>query len=193
VKTKPADALADVLGELARIGGPPAAPAVAAAFGASAPEVRAAAAKIARGTLFGREVVVRLARLLSDKSDDVKREATGALGVAADWRYAEAQTALAQQARSKSVPAADRALAVEALGTAVKVCFVGKNFEDKAMFWALVGALEDAEAPVREAAAKALQPAAPDAFGFKADAPPEERKVAVAKWKEWCGKTCGPP
>ena len=37
------------------------------------------------------------------------------------------------------------------------------------------------------------QPAAPDAFGYRADATPEERKAAVAKWMEWCGKTCGPP
>ncbi len=29
------------------------------------------------------------------------------------------------------------------------------------------------------------------AYGAK-DAPPEERKAAVSKWKEWCGKTCGP-
>lgn len=193
VKTKPADVLADVLGELARIGGPPAAPAVAAAFGASAPEVRADAAKTARETLYGREAVVRLGRLLQDKSDDVKREAAGALGVAANWRYAEAQQALALQARSKSAPAADRVHATNALGQAVRLCFVGKNFEDKGMFWTLVGALEDAEPAVREAAIKALHPAAADDLGFKADAPPEERKTAVAKWKDWCSKTCGPP
>jgi predicted esterase len=191
-KTEKADSIAPILAEASRFGGAPGGHVAAVALESADPEVRKAAAATAEITLYGREVVTALLKLLREKTDDLKPSAYKSLAVAANWRYAEAQEALILTAHKKTAPVAERVEAVEALGKAVKLQFLG-NFEDKAMFWTLVGLLDDDEAKLREAAFAQVEKNVKDTYGYKPDLAVADRKASVAKWKSWCAEKCGPP
>ena len=100
---------------------------------------------------YGREVVLGMIKLLKDKSEEVKAAAYKGLAAASILRYPEAQETLVRAARTKNTPLAERLLAIEGLGKAVKLQFLG-NFEDKLAIWTLVLLLDDEEQKVREAA-----------------------------------------
>jgi pimeloyl-ACP methyl ester carboxylesterase len=190
VKTEKADGLKPVLAELERIGGAPGGKAVGGALDSIDPEVRAAAAATTQRTLYGREIVLDLIRLLKDRSDEVKPPALRGLGVASNFRYAEAQDALVRTARSKNAPVLERILAVEGLGKTVKLMLPG-NFEDKAVVWTLVLLLDDDDEQVRAAAFATLEKGVKDTFGYKPDLPSADRKASVGKWQAWCTKVAG--
>lgn len=177
--------------ELSRIGGPAAGRVVGRALDSSTPAIRAAAAETCEKTLYGREIVLELMRMLTDKSDGVKVAVHKALAAAANWRYEEAQVALCKVALTKSRGANERALAAEGLGRAVKLAFYG-HYEDKAMFWTLVHLLDDDEPRVREAAFKALEPAVKGGFDYRPELSAAQRKASISKWKSWCSEKCGP-
>ena len=189
-KTEKADGIAPILAEAQRFGGAPGGHVTTVALDSSDPDVRKAAAATAETTLYGHEVLAALLKMLKEKTDDLKPAAYKALAVAANWRYTDVQEVLIQSARKKTTPVADRVAAVEALGKAVKLQFLG-NFEDKPMFWTLVLLLDDDDAKVREAAFAQLEKNVKDAFGYKPDLATADRKAAVAKWKSWCTEKCG--
>jgi hypothetical protein len=191
VKTLKADDLEPVFAELERIGGAPGGKPVGGALDSADPEVRAAAAETTRRTLYGRELVLDLVRLVKDRADAVKAAAFRGLGVASNFRYAEAQDVLVRAARAKSSPVLDRVLAVEGLGKTVKLMLPG-NFEDKAVIWTLVLLLDDDDAQVRKAAFASLEKGVKDTFGYTPDLSPADRKAAVGKWQAWCAKVAGP-
>jgi predicted esterase len=191
-KTEKADTIAPILAEASRFGGAPGGHVAAIALDSADLDVRKAAAVTAETTLYGKEVVMALLKLLKEKTDDLKPAAYKSLGVAANWRYPEAQDVLVATAHKKTAPLPERIAAVEALGKAVKLQFVG-NFEDKPMFWTLVQLLDDDEAKLREAAFAQLEKNVKDAFGYKPDLAVADRKAAVAKWKSWCTEKCGAP
>lgn len=176
--------------EVSRIGGSPGGRILGKAFDKGA-EVKLPAAATCEMTLYGREVVLELVKLLQDKSEEVKAAAFTGLSVAANWRYEEAQGALGRLASSKSKPVADRASAIKALARAVRLAILG-NFEDKHLFWTLVLLLDDDAQEVRSAAFEALEKAVQGGFEYKPDLPSTERKTAVGKWKSWCTQKCGP-
>lgn len=190
-RTEKAEALGPILAEAARIGGLPGAKILAGALDSSDPAVKRAAAATAEGTLYGRETVLELMRLTRDRSEEVRLAAYRALGVAANWRYAEAQEALARAARSKGTALADRIRAIEALGHAVRLMLLG-NYEDRLVLWTLVLLLDDEELEVRRAAFATLEKGVKDTFEYKPDQPASERKTAVGKWKSWCEQKAGP-
>ncbi|HEX7898526.1 MAG TPA: hypothetical protein VF950_12250 [Planctomycetota bacterium] len=190
VKSEKADGAAPLLAEAARIGGAPGARVVRSAFDAGDVDVRKTAAETTEKTLYGRDVVLELAALLKDKSDEVKAGAFDGLGTASNYRYAEAQETLIRLARSKTAPAADRVRAVEGLARTLKLMLPG-NFEDKMVAWTIVPLLDDDELKVREAAFAALKDVK-ETYGYAPDLPTAERKAAVAKWKNWATQKCGP-
>ncbi|HXG61685.1 MAG TPA: hypothetical protein VNO22_09930 [Planctomycetota bacterium] len=190
-RTEKGEALGPILAEAARIGGIPGAKIVAHVFDASDPEAKRAAAATAESTLYGREAVLDLIRLTRDRSEEVRQAAWRALGAAANWRYPEAQEALARAARSRSTAPADRVRAIEALGHAVRLMLLG-NYEDRLVLWTLVLLLDDEELDVRRAAFAALEKGVKDTFEYRPDLPASERKTAVAKWKSWCEQKAGP-
>lgn len=190
-KAEKVDGIAPILAEAARFGGAPGGHVATAALESPDPDVKKAAAATAEVTLYGKEVVLALIKGLKDKNDEIKPSLYKALGVAANWRYAEAQDALAAVARNKKAPAGERVESVEAIGKAVKLQLLGA-YEDKHLIWTLVLLLDDDDAKVQEAALAPLEKAVKDAFDYKPGLGAAERKAAVAKWKSWATDKCGP-
>jgi hypothetical protein len=188
VKNEKADGAGPLIAEASRVGGAPGAKVVNAALDSSDPEVRKAAALTAEKTLYGREIVLELAKLLKDK--DVKETAVKGLGTAANYRYAEAQDVLLRAAKSKNAPVEERLAAIEALGRVIKLMLPG-NFEDKMVAWTLVLLLDDDELKVREAAFACFK-GLKDTFEYKPDGTTTERKAAMTKWRSWATQKCGP-
>src|SRR5579862_4431196 len=190
-KAEKADGIGPVLAEAERLGGAPGGRVALAALESADPEVKKAAAATAEVTLYGKEVVLALVKDLKDKNDEIKPTLYRALGVAANWRYPEAQDALIAVARNKKAPAAERVGAVEALGRAIKLQLLGA-FEDKMMIWALVLLLDDDDEKVQEAAFAQLEKPSKQSFDYKPGLSAAERKAVVAKWKSWATDKCGP-
>jgi len=120
----------------------------------------------------------------------VRQAALRGLTPAATWRYEPAQAALSRVARSETATLEDRLLAIEGLGQAARLTFLG-NFEDRALPWTLVLLLDDGDAKIRAAAIGVLEKGAHDRFGFDPAAAPAERKAAVESWKYWCRERVG--
>jgi len=190
-KTEKADGIAPVLAEGSRFGGAPGGHVAVAALDSADPEVKKAAAATAESTLYGKEVVLALIKALKDKNDEIKPSLYKALGVAANWRYAEAQDALIAVARNKKAPVAERVETIDALGKAIKLQLLG-SYEDKMMIWTLVLLLDDEDEKVQEAAFAQLEKPSKQTFDFKPGLSAAERKAAVAKWKSWAADKCGP-
>jgi hypothetical protein len=191
IKNEKAEGAGVIVKEASRVGGLPGAKIIGNALDSSDAEIRKMAATTTESTLYGREMVMELVKLLKDKSDDVKAEAYKGLATSANWRYEEAQAHLARVAKSKTGPVAERTLAIEALGKAVKLQLLG-NFEDKLVVWTLVLLLDDDELKVREAAFAQLEKGVKDTFEYKPDLPTTERKTAFGKWKTWAQQKAGP-
>jgi pimeloyl-ACP methyl ester carboxylesterase len=190
VKTEKPEGATVLVNEASRVGGAHGAKVVNGALDSTDAEVRRIAAATAERTLYGREIVLELAKLLKDKSDGVKNAAFKGLGSAANYRYAEAQDVLMRAARSKTAPVDDRVQAIEALGRVVKLMIPG-NFEDKMVPWTLVLLLDDDELKVREAAFACFKGMMKDTFEYKPDGATTERKAAMTKWRSWVTQKCG--
>lgn len=186
------DVVSPMLVELQRIAGAPAERAVKNALDNADPEVKKAAIVTTEKSLYGRDIVLELIKLLKDKSDEVKAEAFKGLAVAANWRFMEAQEILEQFAKRKTAPVDERVLAIQALGKAVKLDLLG-NFEDRGVIWTLVLLLDDDEQKIREAAFAQLEKGVKDTFAYSPEAGPGQRKTPVASWKAWCETKAGSP
>ena len=189
-KTEKGDGITPILAEAARFGGAPGGRVAAIALESADVEVKKAAAATAEATLYGKEVVLALVKGLKDKNDEIKPGLYRALGVAANWRYPEAQDALVAAARSKKMPADERVAAIEALGKAARLQFHGA-YEDRMLFWTLVLLLDDEDAKVQESAFAQLEKPAKETFDYKPGQTAAERKPSVAKWKAWCTEKVG--
>ena len=190
-KTEKPDVVTPMLNELQRIAGSPAERGVKNALDNADADVKKAAIATTEKSLYGRDVVLELIKLLKDKSDDVKAEAYRGLAVAANWRYMEAQEILEQVAKKKTAPVEERVQAVQALGKVVKLDLLG-NFEDRNVVWTLVLLLDDDDQKVRESAFLQLKDGSKDTFGYSPEAPAAQRKTAVTSWKAWCEQKAGP-
>jgi pimeloyl-ACP methyl ester carboxylesterase len=182
---------APLLTELQRIGGPPSEKAMKSAMENSDVDVKKAAIATTERTLYGKDIVIELIKLLKDKSDEVQAAALKALAVAANWHYLEAQDILEQTAKKKTASVEERILAIQGLGKAVKLDLLG-NFEDKNVIWTLVNLLDDDEQKIRQAAFATLEKGVKNTHGYAPDLPTTERKASVAKWKAWCETKAGP-
>jgi hypothetical protein len=191
LKAAPNEQRAALLAEAARIGGAAGGKVVLEALAASDVELRLAAARTTARTLYGKDVVAALVRLLKDEAGAIREAAIQGLGTAANWRYPEAQAALVRLATGPDGALPDRVRAVEALGRAARLPLLG-NFEDGLLIWPLVLLLDDDNPQLREAAFAALGPHVEDSFDYKPALGPAERKAAVEKWKAWCQAKCGP-
>jgi dienelactone hydrolase len=190
VRADDAAAVAAQAPEVARIGGPLAAKALVSALGGWSPEIRAAAAQAAGSSYLGREVMLELARLTGDRSEKVRQAAIQSLAAAATWRFEEAQAALGRVALGRQASPQDRLAAAMGLAKAVKLSLPG-NPEDRTALAALVQLLDDEDARLRETAFGVLAKAVEGGFGYRADAPPAERRAAVAKWNAWLAEKGG--
>jgi predicted esterase len=189
---KEAAGIAAILAEAQRIGGAPGGKVIVAALSNPDPEVKKAALATTLTTSYGREVVLAMVKLLKEKSEEVKAAAYRGLGAASALRSPEAQEALIRAARTRKTPLAERVLAIEELGKAVKLQFLGA-FEDKQAIWTLVLLLDDEDQAVRKATFAELEKLVQDAFQYKPDLPVKERKASLAKWAAWTTGKCGPP
>jgi hypothetical protein len=192
VKTEKGAAAQPILAEASRLGGAPGARILGGAFDSSDVEVKKLAADTTTSTLYNRETVVELIKLLKDKSEDVKAAALKGLTVACNWRYEEAQAQLMRIARQKTAPAEDRVAAIQGIGKTVKLMMLGNFEDDKMLAWTLVLLLDDEEVKVREAAFTQLEKGVKDAFEYKPDMDPAARKASVTKWKSWAQTKLGP-
>jgi hypothetical protein len=191
LKSEKGEAAAPLVAEAARLGGAAGAAAIKNALGNADAGVKKAAIAAAEKVIFGRDVMLELVKLSKDKSGEVRAAAFQGLGALANWRYPEAQEYLVQTARKASLPVEDRVAAIQGLGKAVKLMFLGW-YEDRDVPWTLVLLLDDREEKVREAAFAALQAGAKETFAYKPDLAAAERKAAAAKWRTWCEQQAGP-
>ena len=191
VKNEKGAAAEPFIKEAARLGGAPGARVIDAALGVSDVEVKKAAAETTASTLYGREIVMELVKLLKDKSEEVKKAAFEGLGTASNWRYEEAQQHLARVARQKSAAIEDRVAAIHGLGKTVKLQLLG-NLEDKLVLWTLVLLLDDDDLQARTSAFAALEKGVKDTFEYKPELEAAARKAPVAKWKSWAQTKVGP-
>jgi hypothetical protein len=191
IKTEKGESTVPIIAEASRIGGAPGGRVIDGGMESADAEVRKTSVATVEKTLYGRETVIELIKVYTkDKSEEVKGEAVKALAVAANYRYLEAQETLVSAARRRTAPAADRVAAIQSLGKAAKLQFLG-NFEDKHVIWTLVLLLDDDEQKVREAAFAQVEKNVKDTFEYKPDLDTAQRKGPMAKWKAWCTQKCG--
>jgi hypothetical protein len=175
--------------ELLRIGGPHAGQVVASAMNSDKVKVREFAALACTKNRFaGEDTVAEVAKLLNDKSADVRAAALAALGVAANWRSEQAQIALARLAlnsKSKTVALKDRGEATVYLAQAAKLPLLG-NFDDDLPIWqALLALMNDERREIREAAFAPFKVAVPDGLGYDPALSDKERAGPISKWEAW--------
>ena len=181
--------------ELARIGGPQAGAVILSALTSKIETVRITAATTCGHALFGPAVARALAELVDDGSTRVRFAALQSLGVYANYRYASAQSALCRVAFDaegrKGGRIRERLLALAGLGKGVALALAG-NFEDGEIFRTLVDLLDDKDGRVRAAAFAALKGAVKGGFGYDPRLSEKARAASIARWKDWCGRKCGP-
>jgi dienelactone hydrolase len=191
LKSEKAESALPLIAEAARVGGAAGSAAIKGALGNADVAVKKAAIEATDSVLFGREIALELVKLTKEKSPEVKAAAFKSLATLATWRYHEAEEYLVQTARKTSLPVDDRVAAIQGLGKAIKLMFLGW-YEDKDVPWSLVLLLDDKETKIREAAFLALEVGVKDTFGYKPDLAPAERKASTARWRSWCEKHVGP-
>lgn len=181
-----------LLKEAERIGGEPAGGVIVEALASSNASARAAAARTTERTLYSPAVTARLIESLRDPNDDVRAASIRGLARAANWRSADAQTAVIRIARSAEASPPDRLRAIEAVAAAGRLPLLG-NCEDGPLIWTLVRLLDDDNLQVRSSAFAALKPHVPSTVAYQPDRSAAERNAAVEQLRRWCREKCGPP
>jgi hypothetical protein len=172
----------DVFRSLIRVGGTQTGSVMPPIMGAQDDVTRALAAKSSGLAMFGNEADTALAGRLKDSSKDVRAAALQALAIQANWRYMPAQQALIATATDTTWDLAERGLAVDGIGAAVKLQ-MGGAFQDPPLFKALVTLLDDPDLTLRTKAFAILSPIMMS--GYKPDASEAARQPEVAKWQQW--------
>ncbi len=169
------------------VGGAQAGKVVPGLLAAGTEASRVLAARISGRANFGAEADAALASKLADASAAVRKEAIGALGQVANWRNQAAQQALIAFATNPAADAAERALAVDAMGVAVKLQIGGGvdtgGYQDPPLFQALVTLLSDADALLRSKAFAILKPAMPSSYDPAQS--PASQQAAIGAWQDW--------
>src|SRR3984957_10570944 len=129
---------------LALVGGASAGAVVQELLDSKDASVRAAAGGTGTHAIFDEATTAALTKKLSDPSIEVRRAASRALRMYADWRYEAAQHALIQLATDRNADALNRLTATDAIGYAVKLQVNGVR-QDPSMFQALISLLQDQE------------------------------------------------
>jgi TPR repeat protein len=166
------------LKELAAIGY---APGIEKHLTAKEAATRAAAARVCAQVNLGEATMAVLAKLATDASAMVRREAIRALAVNANWRSQTAQEALIRLAES-GVEQADRVAAVDGLVNAVRFQVRGVR-QDPAVFRALAGLLTSKDDELRTMASNALAPIRDGEF--RGDIGRPEKKAPEGGWTAW--------
>jgi hypothetical protein len=175
----------EVMASIALVGGLQAGSLVGPLFDAKDEAMRLLAIRSAETSNYGETAMAALARKLTDPSAEIRKAAIAALGANAHWRSATAQEALALFAgtASKTSEIEERALAIDAIGEAVRLETVYQ--QDIVLFKALVGLLDDDSDVLRAHAFAILQPL--QASDYKPEADKAMRKPALAAWQTWLG------
>jgi predicted esterase len=185
-KAAPLFSKPDTWGELLRIAGPQAGVIIARAFKSDSATVRENAATACSKSLFaGDETVEGLIHLTEDKTAGVRQAAITALGVAANWRYEQAQLTLGRIALKKKSDLGQRGGAATLLAAAAVRPLLGNFDDDVPVFQALVALMDDEEKSLREAAFAPLKAAVKDGLGYDPSVTAKERAGAIAKWQQW--------
>jgi hypothetical protein len=142
---------------------------------------RMAAAQICAEVNLGEAAMGALARLASDPSPAVRREAIRALAVNANWRSPAAQKALIGLAESAADPM-DRVSAVDGLAYAARFQVRGVR-QDPGLFRELVTLLDSKQEELRTMAANVLAPIRDGEF--RGDIGRPERKAPEGGWPAW--------
>jgi hypothetical protein len=176
----------EVMAGIALVGGLQAGSLIGPLFDAKDEAMRLLAIRSAEVSNYGEIAMAALARKLKDPSAEIRKAAITALGVNAHWRSATAQEALVLFAgtASKTSEIEERALAIDAIGQALKLEVTAYQ-QDIVLFKALVGLLDDDSDVLRARAFAVLQPAL--ASDYKPEADKATRKTALAAWQTWLG------
>jgi hypothetical protein len=170
------------------VGGAQAGKVVPGLLSASTEATRLLAAQIVGRANFGDEADKALAARLADSSAAVRKQTLSSLGVAANWRNQAAQKALIDFATSSTAEVTERALAVDAIGVAVKYQIGGAvdtgAYQDPPLFLALVTLLGDSDATLRGKAFAILKPAMPNS-SYDPAAAPAAQAAAIQAWADW--------
>ena len=172
---------------LTLVGGVQAGKVLPGLLGAGTEASRVLAARISGRANFGTEADTALGAKLADASAAVRKEAIASLGPVANWRNQAAQAALIAFVGNAAADAAERALAVDAIGVAVKYQIGGAvdtgGYQDPPLFQALVTLLSDSDATLRGKAFAILKPAM--ASNFDPAASPASQQAAISAWQDW--------
>ena len=171
--------------QLALVGGAPAGEVLQKLLASPDAGIRAAAAKTFSHGIFGEPAVRALGASLTDAAPQVRRSATRALAMQANWRSQAAQdalTAFLAADPAKAVDPADRVSAADAVVEAARFQIKGVQ-QDAGLFQALVAMLEDKNEEIRTIAGNALMPIRDPEF--RGDLGRPERKAPDGGWPAW--------
>lgn len=169
---------------LALVGGAPAGEVLQKLLASSNADVRKAAATTFNHGIFSEPAVAALGKRLTDSAPQVRRAATRALAIQANWRSAEAQRALAHFLAdpAKAVEPSDRVSVADAIVEAGRFQLRGVR-QDAILFQALVGMLEDKDEEIRTIATNTLMPIRDREF--RGDLGRPEKKAPDGGWTAW--------
>ncbi len=167
---------------IALVGGRAASGALAVALAATNDSTRLMAVQAWHEANFGAAAAEALAKEVKDPSAEVRRAAIAALGPAANWRLMAAQEALVKLALDKQWDIAERRLATDAIGVAVKLQVRG-FYQDSKLFGALITLLDDDDADLRKKAHVIMGPIL--MTSYRPDQPKPDRQAALGRWTAW--------
>lgn len=170
--------------DLALVGGAQAGEIVRRLLASQDARVRAAAAETCGHAIFSEATMAALAEKLADPSGKVRRAATRALAINANWRSEVAQSALVDFVLhpERAKDPADRVAAADGIVYAARMQLKGAP-QDAALFRALVALLEDKDEELRTMAANTLAPIRDREF--RGDLGRPERKTPEGGWQAW--------
>ena len=169
---------------LALVGGTPAGEALQKLLVSADAKVRTAAAATFSHGIFSEPAVKALGERLTDASPQVRRAATRALAIQANWRSQAAQMALTKflADSGRAVELSDRVSAASAIVEAVRFQITGVR-QDAILFQTLVAMLDDKDEEIRTIANNALMPIRDREFRGNLGRP--ERKTPEGGWAAW--------
>ncbi len=171
--------------QLALVGGAPAGEVLQKLLSSPDAKTRAAAAKTFSHGIFSEAATTALGASLTDAAPQVRRAATRALAMQANWRSQAAQDALTgflAADPAKAVDPADRVSAADAVVEAARFQIKGVQ-QDAGLFQTLVAMLEDKNEEIRTIAGNALMPIRDPEF--RGDLGRPERKAPEGGWPAW--------
>jgi len=154
-------------------------------------EVRVAVAKHSQEGWFSAEHLELLMRNMQDKSAEVRQESLKAIARAAGWNSHEGRQMLVAIAGTKHQDLADRRLAVQSLGEALKLILLADHWDDNVIIPGLATLLDDPTDEIRADAFAILAPLRTEgAFDYDPAGNHAKRRPAVEQWMQWAKDRC---